>query len=458
MLGILMAVRPIVLAWILMAVAPLGSLGTTPDGFMGDPGAWTREGMVLDIGPPGSYDGVLARDPVILRDAGMYWMWYTGFDGSHNRILYATSSDRLTWSKQGLAISVLQPPFNFDSVVGRTVMKIGSTYRMWFAGGYWSGGPSGIRAEVYYAESSDARTWTIEGLSLGMGPSGTWDGTMVHTPTVLRDSSGTYRMYYQGWDGSQLRIGLATSTDGRTFTRVGAGPVLDLGPLGSWDADQVWSPSVLEGSPWQMWYTGSSGTMTRIGLATSPDGIAWAKSPGNPVFTEGPLGSWDEAGVQRQTVLWDPTAPPGGPVLLMYYTGVDGTNARIGLARQAVPTSDEMGVDCNPDTINLRSSGRWIVCYLEPPVGRAPSEIVAVEVRLDSWLAPVLDDTHGFAWDPGGYLVDHDHDGVLERLLKFDRQMLSDELTPGEHTFRIDGEYTDGTGFTAQSDVVRVIP
>ena len=457
MLGVLMAVRPILLAGILITVAPPGSAGVGVLGFTGDSGAWTRVGVVLDIGPPGSYDTVLARDPVILWDGGTYRMWYMGFDGSHNRILYATSSDGLAWSKQGLAIDVQKAPHNFDSVVARTVLKVGSVYRMWFSGGYWSGGPSGMWAEVYYADSSDATTWTIGGVSLGMGLPGEWDGSMVHTPTVLRDSIGIYRMYYQGWDGSQLRIGLATSSDGRAFTRAGTAPVLDLGTPGSWDDDQVWSPSVLEGGPWRIWYTGSNGTITRIGFATSSDGIAWTRSPRNPEFSEGPTGSWDGAGVQRQTVLWDPGAPPERPVLIMYYTGLDGTNARIGLARQAVEESREMGIDCNPDTINLRSSGRWIVCYLEPPAGRSASEIIAVEVRLDSWLAPVIDSHYGFAWDSGGYLVDHDHDGILERLLKFDRQLLSDHLIPGEHMFQIDGKYSDGMDFRGQSDTIRVI-
>src|SRR5438093_9405582 len=60
--------------------------------------AWERLGLVVDLGPPGSYDSAGALNPFVLKDGGTYRMWYRGSDGMRNRILYATSSDGLVWT------------------------------------------------------------------------------------------------------------------------------------------------------------------------------------------------------------------------------------------------------------------------------------------------------------------------------------------------------------------------
>jgi len=415
---------------------------------------WSREGIVLDLGPPGSYDSAGARSSFIMKDGAVYRMWYSGFDGARWRILYATSTDAVSWTRDGVAIDVLTPPYNFDGVVHQSVMKEGSTYKMWFAGGFWAGGPAGLWQQPYYAESPDAVTWTIAGPALGLGPPGAWDDSAIAAPDVVRDTAGQYRLYYAGWDGGAggfyHRIGLATSADGRVFARAGPDPVLPLGAPGSWESGFLTTPYVIPGAPWQMWYAGSDGGGIRIGLAASPDGVQWTKAPDNPEFTEGPPGAWDSAGVHAGQIVQI------GAETFLYYTGYDGSNYRIGRARWIPPVATGH-VDCDPDTINIRSHGRWITCYLEPGPGHTANDVVAVTVRLDSWLAPVLDAQHGFSWDPDGYLVDHDHDGTLERLLKFDRQLLSEQLTVGEHVFLIQGEYTDGAAFSVSSETIRVI-
>ncbi len=296
------------------------------------PSAWSRAGVVLDLGPPGSYDSDGTRNPFVMKDGTTYRMWYTGFDGSTNRLLYATSSDGVTWTRVGLAINVGTPPYYFDSVVAPSVIKDGATYKMWFHGGYASGGPAGLWGQIYYATSSDAATWTANAIALTLGPSGTWDDSMLHFPSVVRDGTGRFWMYYTGWDGTPggrgTRIGLATSTSGSAFTRTGTDPVLLLGPTGSWEDAALTMPSVLDGAPPQMWYTGSDGSSYQIGLATSSDRFNWTKDPGNPLFVPGLPGSWDDSRA------WGPSLLADGSSTLMYYTGYDGTNNRIGLARQ----------------------------------------------------------------------------------------------------------------------------
>jgi hypothetical protein len=84
-------------------------------------------------------------------------------------------------------------------------------------------------------------------------------------------------MWYTGWNNFDLtNSGLATSTnDGITWTKYSGNPVLNLGPSGSWDASMVETGTVLkEGNIFRMWIDAYGANVTdiwRIGVATAPD-------------------------------------------------------------------------------------------------------------------------------------------------------------------------------------------
>ncbi len=118
----------------------------------------------------------------------------------------------------------------------------------------------------------------------------------------------------------------------------------------------------------------------------------------------------------------------------------------------------EATVDFDPDTLNPRSRGRWVTVYIELPPGHDPGDVDAATVRMNDFLSPVLDPRHGFVRDPAGYLVDHDGDGLAERMVKFDRADVFALLPPGTHRIRITGKLADGTAFSGMSDPVRVLP
>ena len=85
-------------------------------------------------------------------------------------------------------------------------------------------------------------------------------------------------------------------------------PVLDPGPNGTWDDDGVSQPTVLfNGTEYQMWYDAGDGSHSRIGYATSADGIVWQKHPNNPVLDIGASGTWEDNHVAGPTVLFDGT-------------------------------------------------------------------------------------------------------------------------------------------------------
>jgi len=66
-------------------------------------------------------------------------------------------------------------------------------------------------------------------------------------------------------------------------------PIIDLGPKGTFDSVLVCLPCVVrDGDEYKLWCSGYDGKTWRIGLATSRDGINWAKDHRNPVLVTSP--------------------------------------------------------------------------------------------------------------------------------------------------------------------------
>jgi hypothetical protein len=91
----------------------------------------------------------------------------------------------------------------------------------------------------------------------------------------------TYHAY--GSYDNDTKIGHATSPDGITWTLdVANNPVLTVGGAGAWD-----NTTVAVFNPWKeggTWYALYRGNGSKTGLATSPDGLIWTKSASNPVI------------------------------------------------------------------------------------------------------------------------------------------------------------------------------
>lgn len=146
---------------------------------------------------------------------------------------------------------------------------------------------------------------------LDIGPPGSFDSNRIVSSAIVR-SDGKYYLYYNGDAGLGQKIGLATSSDGMSFAKYAANPVLDAG----------FSPSVVKDGPaFKMWYIGDGG----LCHATSADGKVWTQHPDNPVLTNGSAGSWD-ARFSCVNVMKD------GDVYKMWYSAGNGDDIRIGHA------------------------------------------------------------------------------------------------------------------------------
>ncbi|MBC8231097.1 carboxypeptidase regulatory-like domain-containing protein [bacterium] len=291
---------------------------------------------VLDLGESGTWDDSGVYSHTILFDGSEYKMWYSGHDGSNVRIGYATSADSIVWEKYPAnPVLGLGADGTWDDIHVRspTVLFDGAEYRMWYHGF------DGSNHRIGYATSADGIVWVKhpDNPVLDLGASGTWDDVSVVHPTVLFDGT-EYKMWYTG-SGSNSRIGYATSADGIVWVKYPENPVLDLGASGTWDDYQVGAPTVLfDGTKYQMWYAGHDDSIRRIGYATSADGIAWEKYPDNPVLGLGASGTWDDNEVAGPTVLFD------GTKYQMGYTGRGpDADVRIGYATSIPDTGSING-------------------------------------------------------------------------------------------------------------------
>ena len=317
---------------------------------------------VLDVGPSGSGDDVSVSCPFVLKDADtIYKMWYTANDGSTQGIALAHSSDGVNWTKDSTGLVIEPGPSgSWDEHHPSNVHVLkesDGTYKMWYAA--W--GPGAEYSRIGYATSLDGINWTKYSGNpvLREGLPGEWDDCQVTHPFVMKESDGTYKMWFQGGKGCcYYWIGYATSPDGINWTKYPGNPVLSP-DLDGWDYNGVGTPFVLnEGDRfYAMWYGGGPDGGHKIGLAISQDGINWDRHPDNPILGVGAAGTWDDRYLISPSIIKESDG-----VLRMWYHG-KGSSNRIGFAN-----SNDDCWDLDGDVHMDEACGGWDCDDTDPSV------------------------------------------------------------------------------------------
>ena len=181
-----------------------------------------------------------------------------------------------------------------DGVDDPALAMVGATYYLWYSGT----AEDGSAPAEFLATSTNGTTWAranggnpvLQGTAGAFDEDGVYGADVVYDPA---DAGAPFKMWYSGRADVFGGIGLATSTDGVTWSKYTGGgalpvPVVNHGLAGSADSFAAADPSVLkDGSTWKMWYTGDDSSKKRIAYATSPNGIAWAKG-GKVIAPEDP--------------------------------------------------------------------------------------------------------------------------------------------------------------------------
>jgi predicted GH43/DUF377 family glycosyl hydrolase len=260
---------------------------------------------ILTRGASGEWDyyRVWAGNVVYIDEA--YHMFYTGKSEDTIGIGYAVSTDGLDFTKHD-ANPIFQPDGEgFDAIgVGYAVpLVVGDTWMLYYNAsaegevvGQYMGGGSNIGLTT---APGPIGPWAQGEHVLRAGERGEWDAGFVVPSSVIATEDG-YVMYYSGgpeqvFDASYplWMCGMATSPDGINWTKYDdpdtteapyskSDPVMKPSDSG-FDSAGVHCSVLKTDSGWEMLYEGWSGP-SKIGYATSSDGINWSKYQDKPIL------------------------------------------------------------------------------------------------------------------------------------------------------------------------------
>lgn len=286
----------------------------TPDPGGSAPVAWEWQlsgGPQIEPDAAGQWDSIDALNPSVVRRDGVYWNYYSGFDGTTWHTGLATSSDGLQWQKQGKVLSPQPGTWENGYIAANgSAMIVDSETLYWYQAGAKGATSIGL------ARSRDGRAFTKQPRPvLELGPRGSWDEVALGDPYVI-SVAGSFWMYYLGQDRArQQRLGVARSPDGVRWTKLRSNPILDLGDPGAFDENGLGEPAVWAfGGSWWMLYTGRDvREHRRIGLAHSRDGVHWDRTR----FVFAGSQPWNSA------VVCDPAVEPTPDGVRVWFGGGD---------------------------------------------------------------------------------------------------------------------------------------
>jgi predicted GH43/DUF377 family glycosyl hydrolase len=177
---------------------------------------------------------------------------------------------------------------------------------------YWYETGTKDRLRISLARSPDARTWRKEPAPvLDVGPVGSWDERAVADPYVIRIDTYFY-MYYLGQDrAARQRIGVARSGDGVHWEKLRANPVVEI------DEEEagVGEPAVWQsdGFYWMLYTVRDFAENRYLRLARSTDGVRWTRLTVRYQGTQ----AWNSK------VICDPTVVVDSGRILVWFGGGD---------------------------------------------------------------------------------------------------------------------------------------
>jgi hypothetical protein len=202
-------------------------------------GIWQKQGVVIpaiatDLSGSPAGQGVQTSTSILhegnaqLLSGTVYKAWLTSRPASGNGVYYAESTDLKTWTRASSAA--------IAGYMNATVFKNGSTYYLYAqADGASGSGNIAVFTGALGGGSpgSDGITWTLQSPSqvIGLGTSGTWDAASVYGIQVTAIIAGTWYGLYAGTSAANATAGLystglVTSTDGINWVKSGSNPVL----------------------------------------------------------------------------------------------------------------------------------------------------------------------------------------------------------------------------------------
>lgn len=202
--------------------------------------------------------------PSVWKDGATYRMVYC--NPALTEIRLATSATGVAFIDQGLLVP-LGPGGSFDDAVlaDPYELKIGSTYYLFYTAKDGAEFSMGLTTSA----TGGVGTFVKQGQVLAKFGTG-WESVGVFDSSVLEYDADKFVMFYTGFDGAKQMCGYATAdvADLTTWTRNADNPV--YWKTSSWEKDGTYGPNepdvMLEDSTFKIWYRGNTeGTLEGIG-------------------------------------------------------------------------------------------------------------------------------------------------------------------------------------------------
>jgi len=223
----------------------------------------------------------------IISGGKKYAMWYSGKPGNADTqgggIGYAASSNGIQWERDKnnpIIPHGSNGSFNEFESGQPFVVHDEHYFHMLFSGSTRT--DKSLEYHIGYARFENIEKWTknnIEKVTL--------DNGKIKFPGPLLYLDGYYKMWYTENVDIYYACTKAQGQPVSAMVRYGASSVLSRGNAGDWDKEGVIIGSIVyEWGMYRMWYTGKSDGESKIGYATSGDGMVWNKYQANPVFDD----------------------------------------------------------------------------------------------------------------------------------------------------------------------------
>jgi hypothetical protein len=323
--------------------------------------------------------------------------------------------------------------------------------------------PHGER-DLWFAKLNSNGSWNLEAVDS--------NGDLRYSSTDI-DSSDHYHISYEDLAGNELRYAYWNGSAWSNETVDSEGPgKWSIGPWSSIRADREGKPHIAyEDSKrgklkyatkvLDTWQNTTVDDLRGPGLSLDLDSL------GRPHISYQDVGHhlrhawWNGTTWQIEIVDNSSEAGTFSSIRIDRMDDIHITYAGPGQVKYAtskrLPTGEIMpSIDIDPDTLNLKSKGKFITAYIELE-GADVRDIDPSSILLNDEISPVLDEKYGFVTSEDSYIVDHDNDGIMERMVKFDRAEVETILAPSDEVvLTISGSLYDGAEFEG-SDTIRVI-
>lgn len=269
---------------------------------------------------PGAFDEQAVDCPFVFSANDRFYMTFIGFDGIGYQTGLAESHDLIHWKRLGLILGrdpsdpitryniAMLSILRDDALTSTATLKRvnGAFVGAWHA--YPESGYEAGAAVIGLARSDDLTQWRRSEPVLRPEEGAAWEQGGLYKP-YLTKSDDTYYLFYNAKNSKGAnwteQIGVATSSDLKTWTRHKGNPIVPAGPPGSWDEHFASDPCVMRyGTSWVVYYYGLSSdghARELVAVADNPLG-PFRKIP-EVLIDTGPPGSIDETHAHKASII-----------------------------------------------------------------------------------------------------------------------------------------------------------